>query len=274
MDVFSGVAELHVSSVTFTNSGTCGAFCAVLRLSDRYLFSKGEQRCVKGSAQPSLPFPFTPLAIATMGLKRTNASYYIFRVVPSGILKRRTTGLMLDTSPSATMESGAQPTAPYCICKGPAQLEALAENVKNEIFVPLPPTPGSASKSPRGLLQRSGSPWDGTGEEYLQRLCRVPGISKCASFVEFFTTNILPAETEPFWRSGCRRQVSPPFPAVPECMVDTLRLSHQGWVQKKKGDRTKLQRRFVVVKWKSLYYFEHGSFQPRFSPVRSVSHSS
>lgn len=34
---------------------------------------------------------------------------------------------------------------------------------------------------------------------------------------------------------------------------DTPRL---GWLLKKKGDRNKLQRRFIVIKWKSLYYFE------------------
>lgn len=148
----------------------------------------GEQRVVKNTA----------------GLTRSLVSYHVFRVVPA--------------------EPDAQP---WLICKGPAQLEALAEALPLEIFVPLPRPPQALPRSPRTLLTKTVSPWDYGSEEYLQALLLVPGIAKCLSFVTFFSSNVVPTETEPFWKSQARRH---------------------GWIMKKKGDRNKLQRRFVVIK--------------------------
>lgn len=160
--------------------------------------SQGEQRCVKNMGGLNLG-----------GLK----SFYYLTVTP------RTSDM-----------------PPWVICKSAGQMEALADALRNEIFVPLPPAPQGnvkSPRSPRALLGKASSPWDTGGAAYLNALCSVPGIGKCPSFLSFFTTNVNPPPmVEPFWRTGTRR-------------TGTRRT---GWLLKKKGDRTKLQRRFVVIK--------------------------
>ncbi len=148
----------------------------------------GEQRVVKSTA----------------GLTRATVSYHVFRVVPE--------------------DPGAQA---WLICKGPAQLEALAEALPLEIFVPLPRPPQPQARSPRTLLTKAVSPWDYGSEEYLKALLLVPGIGKCLSFITFFSSNVVPTDADPFWKCEARRQ---------------------GWIMKRKGERNKLQRRFVVIK--------------------------
>ena len=121
----------------------------------------------------------------------------------------------------------------YVLCKSPAQVEELASLLRLEIFhVPLPVL--SAPRSPRS---GGGGGGQSTADEYLTALCALaPQIGENKTFRTFLSTNVAPpGRNLRFWDQDVRKK---------------------GWLDKKKGERAKLQRRFCCLKFGTLYYFK------------------
>ena len=113
--------------------------------------------------------------------------------------------------------------------------------IKLEVFHTELPVLNIGSRSPRG----GGSSLANNlaMDEYLSALAaKGAKLGECRSLRTFLTTNLAATETGKFWDS---------------------QVAKKGFLSKKKGDRSKLQRRFCVVKYVTLYYFKNeGDMNP------------
>jgi hypothetical protein len=122
----------------------------------------------------------------------------------------------------------------FVLVKCQQQVEELARLLELEVFhVPLP----SMQRSPRGLQASSAV------DDYLVAVAEMAGqLSENKALRTFLSTNVAPADNSKFWESDFRKR---------------------GWLSKKKGERAKLQRRFCVLKFGTLYYFKNeGDLNP------------
>jgi len=122
-------------------------------------------------------------------------------------------------------------------------VDTLAKELPHCNLPALPKSSPGRKRSPRALLMSHATPtiqWSSSRiQSYLDGLVALGQVVNCASFRQFLTSNVQPlagGDQERFWKSQVRKS---------------------GWLMKKKGDRAKLQKRWCLLKWKSLYYFKN-----------------